>query len=299
MNCLQKLYPPDLTQVLQCIDRHIGIQYKAAVYKVIRHEHMRRCEDAKESSSVKLSAQEKRILITKAIGDVHERLLKGGAFKRSFIATGTELRVDHSADFESKLQGLAFVYQSVCNQAAISAHKAVVQAEEAKRVAENLIKERILEEKKQALKAKFHEAVQIAERVWRKLEPLVNNAAKSYFDEICRKIQVDFICSGSFPAFLIGDELRKLPDYADNVELKFNDIDIYYGNWSEGEIRRGSCTWIDMENIDKEVNLIKCSNLNTTWLVENFDINAVAVCVRVNVENESISSLSWVVAPEF
>ena len=145
---------------------------------------MRRCEDAKESSSVKLIAQEKRILTTKAIGDVHERLLKGGAFKRSFIATGTWLPVDHSADSEVKLQGLAFESQSVCNQAAISAHKAVVQAEEAKRVAENLIKERILEKKEQALQAKFLEAVQITDRVWRKLEPLVNNAAKSSFDVI-------------------------------------------------------------------------------------------------------------------
>ena len=39
--CYRKLYPPELTQVLQPIDRHIGIQYKSAVYQVVRSQSMK------------------------------------------------------------------------------------------------------------------------------------------------------------------------------------------------------------------------------------------------------------------
>ena len=96
---------------------------------------------------------------------MHERLLNSGAFKRSFIATGTWLPVDHSADSKVKLQGLTFEYESVCTPAATSAHKAVVEAAEARIVAEKLAKARIIEVKKQALQSKFQNAVQIADRV--------------------------------------------------------------------------------------------------------------------------------------
>ena len=47
---------------------------------------------------------EKRVLITKIVADTHERLALSGAFERAFIATGTWLPVDHSADTQVDLQ---------------------------------------------------------------------------------------------------------------------------------------------------------------------------------------------------
>ena len=87
--CFQRLYPPDLTHVLQCIDRHIGIQYKSEVYKRVRRENMKNCLDPTKQSYTKLSALKKRVLISQAIGDVHERLCRNRAFRRSFLATET------------------------------------------------------------------------------------------------------------------------------------------------------------------------------------------------------------------
>ena len=89
IKCSQRLYPPDLTQVLQPIDRHIGIQYKKAVYQAVRNLTMKKLRLASDNKMVRLSAMERRIVITKAVAETHERLAKKGAFRRSFIATGT------------------------------------------------------------------------------------------------------------------------------------------------------------------------------------------------------------------
>ena len=45
--------------------------------------------ESKESDAARLSAMEKRVLITKAVATTHELMAKRGAFKRAFIATGT------------------------------------------------------------------------------------------------------------------------------------------------------------------------------------------------------------------
>ena len=78
-----------MTHVLQCIDRHIGIQYKSEVYKRVQRETMKNCRDPIKLNYTKLSALKKRVLITKAVGDVLELLCRNGAFRRSFLATGT------------------------------------------------------------------------------------------------------------------------------------------------------------------------------------------------------------------
>ena len=45
--------------------------------------------------------------------------------------------------------------------------------------------------------------------------------------------------------------------------------------------------------------MISCTNLNTSSLINNFDINAVAVCVHVKVRNKKVTSVNWIVTPEF
>ena len=90
-NCSQRLYPPDLTHVLQRIDRHIGIRYKTQVYRDVRSSYTENMRDGNRLSkeAIRLSALKKRVLITKAVANVHEQLARSGAFQRSFIATGT------------------------------------------------------------------------------------------------------------------------------------------------------------------------------------------------------------------
>ena len=73
------------------------------------------------------------------------------------------------------------------------------------------------------------------------------------------------------------------------VKLSFNDIDVYHGNFGEGNIERRDCTYSKLEDIEKDVNFIKCNNLNLLSLVRNCDINAVAVFVEVKVENKKVS----------
>ena len=162
---------------------------------------MKNCRDPTKLNYTKLSALKKRVLITKAVGDVHERLCRNGAFRRSFLATGTQLPVDHSADSEVKLQGLQFDYATICNAAAVSTHKTEIEADKARREAEKLAEARIKAEKEQVRQKKFENAEGIAKDIQATLEPLVYNDSYSSFSSIAAHIGVDFICAGSYPAF--------------------------------------------------------------------------------------------------
>ena len=52
INCTQILFPPGLTHVLQPVDRHIGIQYKKAVYQAVRAESMRKLWENQGASTI-------------------------------------------------------------------------------------------------------------------------------------------------------------------------------------------------------------------------------------------------------
>ena len=105
-------FPPNLTMSLQPIDAGIGLLYKNKVYEVLRNEIYRRERDAiKENRQIqKLSAKQKRILVTKAVGMVHREMLKlcldieargddmmSFPFYRSFVKTGTYVPIAHLA----------------------------------------------------------------------------------------------------------------------------------------------------------------------------------------------------------
>ena len=237
-------YPPDLTQVLQPIDRHIGIQYKTAVYKIIRSVSMKKIREGKNPATEGLSPAKKRILITRAVADTHERLAQSNAFRRSFIATGTWLPNDRSAGRQVCLQGVKFDYQGVCTPAAIEAHRCALEAEKTRKQAELEAAARIREEKKQAIAAKFMPALESSKRIWPNLEPLITIASSTSFSAIAQHIQSNFICAGSFPAFVISNEMKILSNSGINKEfpLKFNDIDVYYGRFGDGKIVRNRCT---------------------------------------------------------
>ena len=54
-----------------------------------------------------------------------------------------------------------------------------------------------------------------------------------------------------------------------------------------------------MKGIDKEVNMISCTNLNINSLKLNCDINAVAVFVTVKVVATRVHSAEWIVGGQF
>ena len=297
-NCSQRLYPPDLTQVLQPIDRHIGIQYKTAVYKAIRSKSFELVRESKDSKSPHLSAMEKRILITKAVAEKHELLAKSGAFRRAFIATGTQI-TNQSAEKEVKLQGLEYDYRAVCSQSEIYRHKSVIEADKAIEEAKRIEAIRIRDETKREFELKFAGALESSKALWLKLEALVIEASSNCFQAIAQQVQGDFICAGSFPAYIIAKQLGVLSSEHNCVQLKFNDIDIYHGNFGDGELKRTDCTQSMIKKIKTEVNLIQCENLNIPYLINNVDINAVAVCVLVQVLESKVISSQQTVAPEF
>lgn len=209
--------------------------------------------------------------------------------------------MDHSRDAEVSLQGIDFDYKNVCSAKALDAHRIKMESEKAKAEALKEAERRQIEEDKLVLAAKFSSALEESQRIWPILKPSVCYASASCFNAIANHLQNDFICAGSYPAYVIAKEMREFLGQADVPMLRFNDIDVYFGSFTEQEcdISRNDCKWTKIKDIDSEVNLIHCSNLNVTNLVENFDINAVAVCVHVSVVNNKLSTAEWHVTSEF
>ena len=147
-----------------------------------------------------------------------------------------------------KFEGVQFNYQSICTPRAIEAHKIVVEAEKAKIETQKAMAAaakqeelRRIEEKKLALAEKFRPAVEESNIIWPILVPLVTAATSGTFAAIARHIKDDFICAGSYPAYVVATAMRNIPSYRNIPYLKFNDIDIYYGCFGNGEVKRIDC----------------------------------------------------------
>ena len=92
----------NMTDIIQVIDRHIGVRYKKAVYRAFRVEMMCRLKVTRDAAGTNeggtvppLNPKEECILITKAIADTHEMVIKSEAYRRLFVATSTWLPIDH------------------------------------------------------------------------------------------------------------------------------------------------------------------------------------------------------------
>ena len=83
--------------------------------------------------------------------------------------------------------------------------------------------------------------------------------------------------------------------------LKYNDIDIYWGTFTKKVcvMERIDCKYAKITLITSEINFIQCENLNETSLIENFDINAISLCVRVSVAASTVTAVEWFIAPAF
>ena len=98
-----RFVPARMTDMLQVVDRHIGIRYKVAVYMAMRKVMAGRLTEAiannggcAEGVTVpSLTPRELRILITQAIGNFHKKMSKSKTFERANIVTGTWMPVKH------------------------------------------------------------------------------------------------------------------------------------------------------------------------------------------------------------
>ena len=121
--------------------------------------------------------------------------------------------------------------------------------------------------------------------------PLVLKETTAKFQSIATHVKSSFICAGSFPAYTVVDVFSRLPGINENNLMKYNDVDIYTGIFGDYVIDRKDCSYAKIHGIDKEVNLITCSNLNSSTLLETCHITAVAICVEVRVEDAEVDTV--------
>ena len=117
--------------------------------------------------------------------------------------------MDQSRDADVSLQGIDFDYKNVCSTEAIDAHRVKMEAEKAKAEALKEAELRQIEEEKLVLAAKFSSTKEESERMWPILKPSVVYASSCYFIAVANHLQNDFICAGSYPAYVIGKEMRE------------------------------------------------------------------------------------------
>ena len=189
---------------MQPVDRHIGVRYKTAVYRAVRAESMRLIRKNKEATSIKMKPLEKRVLITKIVAETHERLARDGVFKRAFLATGTQLPNDRSADSEVDLQGVNMKYEEVITSEMVEKHMRTIEEREAKEKADQVAAIKLAQEKALAIAKHFSPAVELSKSIQPGLKPSVIAAALPNFNIIASHVNKDYICARSYPAAVLA-----------------------------------------------------------------------------------------------
>lgn len=204
--------------------------------------------------------KEKRILVTKAIGDIHEKMAKSGQFERAFIATGTLLPVNHlirhsdavdselnipTEEAKVKLQHFEeYNYSDIVTPKKvhdavdkIAADKAVEEAEKSRLKAIKDVHDSFEE-------LEMKPFVETAER----LIPELENKLTAYIEvveDVLKTIHREtgferFLVAGSWSSFMISKVLTEWDRCIELNEIEFkkfelvaNDIDIYHGPYSD------------------------------------------------------------------
>ena len=330
-------FPPGTTYCTQPVDRNVGKRYKTPVYKSIRELIMAKWREARDAGDAyaipkRLTPREKRILITKVIGDIHEQLANNDAFFRAFIATGTWMPIYHCVDSASlgplnvpedmqvDLQGFTkkgvdcYKYEENCDRAAILSHVQKLKAAQAaaEAAAEEAAAQRVLQEQEEMNElAPFVEAGSTLLR-------MIDTHLPENLDDILEAIgahigKPSFICGGSWPAMLISNAVFdfavededstmvvEILDGLDAIELKSNDIDLYHGTDGNGSlcVLWDRIQYQNVDNVPLEVNTVECRNLNARNILDNNDINATAVVMEVTSVSPAVE-YSFKIAPSF
>jgi len=295
-----------MTENVQVIDRYIGIQYKDYVYLCIRRELTKRLKAARVANGgadgviiPSLTPREKRILITHAIGEFHEKITKSDAFERANVATGTWMPVSHCiaedgpsnlpVDSEVSIQHLKeYDYAKECSREKILS--AVDEHNKANEEAHN-VKKHIAEEEAKSFAAD------------NELSKPYNETAMIYKSEIESALSVELfhelrliVSETEFKECLIGGSYvsRALArvttkvfqgdSSVDVATMVANDIDVYHGTFGDGKLKvfRNCIHYIDnIDGLDVPINTVKCSNISAESFLSNNDLNATASCIHI------------------
>ena len=140
---------------------------------------------------------------------------------------------DHSRDAEVSLQVINYKYVSVSTTSAINNGKFEMEVEKAKAYALEEAKRMLFEEKKLAIAANFHPAIEKSLSIWTFVKHGVVLESSLCFNAIADYLQKDFICAGSYPASVIATEIRDFLNDAAIPLPKYNDIEIYWGTFTK------------------------------------------------------------------
>lgn len=251
-----RFVPARMTDMLQVVDRHIGIRYKVAVYMAVRKEMAGRLTAAiatnggcAEGVTVpSLTPRELRILITHAIGNFHEKMSQSEAFERACVATGTWMPVRHCLedngpsnlpeDFQVDIQHLKeYKYAEHCSREKIlqarDSQKEAKDAELAKLASKAMEESEAFE--KAMLVSKPHQDKadsrmdQIQQLLCSRMEPaLVSIASANGLDE--------FIVGGSYVSRELDVVVSSVFEDVEPTNLKANDCDVFHGTFAaDGE----------------------------------------------------------------
>lgn len=107
--------------------------------------------------------------------------------------------------------------------------------------------------------------------------------------------RLHYIIAGSYPA-----SLRARPS---GLQLPFNDVDVYFGEWASGD-SPGRPEYFDnsyfkLPGIDVDVNAIHLTGLSLEGLIRSFDINCIAVGVCVESDADGNVKTTWHVDEAF
>ena len=318
---MPEFVPPNMTEVIQVIDRHIGILYKRAVYRAMRREIMRRLREAREAAGTAhgvtikpMTPRERRILITRAVADEHERLSASGCYLRGFIATATWMPVWHlmdndpmdraptanvSEDFEVALQHLPeYKYHEQCSRDKILPllkkmrdEEEAVQREEA-RAEEEARAAR--EAERLAMRPYVDKAEAMMGDVMDALLPLVEKDLLTIHNETGFE---RFIIGGSWAAMKIVDALVDVceEEEFEAMALEANDVDVYHGEFTEEDrklnVKLDAICYKKVDELAVEVNTVECENLSARSLLQNNDLNITACCFSIDVSSDPLFSI--------
>ena len=322
-----RFVPKNMTEILQVVDRHLGILYKNAIYKGFRNAMMKRLREARkrkrggEGLTLKvMTPAEKRIMITKIVANTHEKVLRSGGCEIGFHRTATLVPVAHlecdkegvtpdesctQIEKEVKLQHLPeYLYTEQCPKVKVLEElKARQEKEEAdrKEKAERQAEENAKREAEEEMMAPF---VTKANIVKGELEKIVSNN----ISEVAEKIRAAtglqrFVIGGSYASLKISDACAELQDSKTDfavevVPLVSNDIDVFHGDFTDDSskdlfVDKCSIQKFNVDGVELEVNTVKCNDLSPETFLANNDVNITASCIHIDFESGSILDISF------
>ena len=273
-----------------------------------------------------LKPKEKRILITKYIGDIHEHLMESQTYFRGFIATGTWMPISHMTtrpfprdtqnvvpeDMAVSLQHCKeHIYAERCSRDKVLAAVEIIWDEETRL---RLGEERVPLMEQAVIDAKVAETQPFVEKAFSRLMEL-----KASLQRMATQDQHRIHAATGFETFIIGGSwmsmlVQKAIDliFEDDttfqtVQLKANGIDVYHGEFAidEDNVNEGDTTSseknlrVDMNAIEYkavegftlEVNTVQCRNLSAKNFLKNNDINVTASCLHVDFSKDELFEL--------